>query len=98
MQPVSDFPLKMHSFCSDEGSETRPSPRCPDSEGKGTVSSRDESPRNSLNLPSERVRPLVLKDVFITPSFDELDAVAVDTKGDCQKLNSDHLGAILQKG
>ncbi|CAL4076369.1 unnamed protein product, partial [Meganyctiphanes norvegica] len=45
-----------------------------------------------------RVKPLVLRDVFVTPSFDELDAVAVDSKGDPRRLSSQHLHSIREKG
>ena len=45
-----------------------------------------------------KTKPLILKDVFVTPSFDELDAVAVDLKGDPRRLSSQHLHSIREKG
>ncbi|XP_064104875.1 uncharacterized protein LOC135214466 isoform X2 [Macrobrachium nipponense] len=45
-----------------------------------------------------RARPLILRDVFVTPSFDELDAVAVDSKGDPRRLSNHHLHSIREKG
>ncbi|XP_037776345.1 uncharacterized protein LOC119573262 isoform X2 [Penaeus monodon] len=45
-----------------------------------------------------RAKPLVLRDVFVTPSFDELDAVAVDSKGDPRRLSNHHLHSIREKG
>ena len=45
-----------------------------------------------------KTKPYVVRDVFITPSFDELDAVAVDVKGDPRRLSSQHLQSIREKG
>ncbi|KAG7173436.1 hypothetical protein Hamer_G023461, partial [Homarus americanus] len=45
-----------------------------------------------------RAKPLVLRDVFVVPSFDELDAVAVDSKGDPRRLSNHHLHSIREKG
>ncbi|KAK7072696.1 hypothetical protein SK128_010141, partial [Halocaridina rubra] len=45
-----------------------------------------------------RAKPLILRDVFVTPSFDELDAVAVDSKGDPRRLSNSHLHSIREKG
>ena len=42
--------------------------------------------------------PLVLRDAFVTPSFDELDAVAVDSKGDPKSLHHQHLRTIREHG
>ncbi|XP_044759110.1 uncharacterized protein LOC123316901 [Coccinella septempunctata] len=39
-----------------------------------------------------------LRDLFIAPSFDELDAVAVDTKGENRKLTGKQLEYIREKG
>ncbi|RXG58965.1 hypothetical protein Avbf_06294 [Armadillidium vulgare] len=57
-----------------------------------------DAERSSAPVIQEKVRPLVLKDAFITPSFDELDAVAIDPKGDSRKLSPGHLNCIRQKG
>ncbi|XP_071521204.1 uncharacterized protein [Panulirus ornatus] len=45
-----------------------------------------------------RAKPLVLRDAFVVPSFDELDAVAVDSKGDPRRLSNHHLHSIREKG
>jgi len=40
----------------------------------------------------------IVRDLFITPSFDELDAVAMDTKGEPRRLNTKHLESIQERG
>ena len=45
-----------------------------------------------------KTKPIILRDAFIPPSFDELDAVAVDSKGDPKLLHKDHLSSIREKG
>nr|XP_045593779.1 uncharacterized protein LOC123755315 isoform X1 [Procambarus clarkii] len=45
-----------------------------------------------------RAKPLALREVFVVPSFDELDAVAVDSKGDPRRLSNHHLHSIREKG
>ena len=42
--------------------------------------------------------PIILRDAFIPPSFDELDAVAVDSKGDSKLLSPDHLESVRENG
>jgi len=39
-----------------------------------------------------------LRDLFIAPSFDELDAVAVDAKGEPRKLSGKQLEHIRERG
>lgn len=39
-----------------------------------------------------------LRDLFVTPSFDELDAVAVDSKGETRKLTGKQLEYIRERG
>lgn len=39
-----------------------------------------------------------LKDMFVAPSFDELDAVAVDGKGDPKRLTGKQLEYIRERG
>ncbi|XP_014217676.1 uncharacterized protein LOC106646149 isoform X2 [Copidosoma floridanum] len=39
-----------------------------------------------------------LRDMFVTPSFDELDAVAVDNNGEPRRLNNKHLESIQERG
>ncbi|EEB13018.1 conserved hypothetical protein [Pediculus humanus corporis] len=38
------------------------------------------------------------RDLFITPSFDELDAVAMDSKGEQRRLGSKHFESIQERG
>ncbi|XP_066597146.1 uncharacterized protein [Prorops nasuta] len=39
-----------------------------------------------------------LRDLFVAPSFDELDAVAVDTKGEPRRLTNKQLESIRERG
>lgn len=39
-----------------------------------------------------------LRDLFVAPSFDELDAVAVDYKGEPRKLTGKQLEYIRERG
>jgi hypothetical protein len=39
-----------------------------------------------------------LRDLFVAPSFDELDAVAVDCKGEPRKLTGKQLECIRERG
>lgn len=43
-------------------------------------------------------RPTSLRDLFVTPSFDELDAVAIDTSGEPRRLTGKQLEALREKG
>lgn len=45
-----------------------------------------------------RTRPLNLRDLFVTPPFDELDAVASDGKGEPRSLSKAQLQAIKERG
>ncbi|KAK3915172.1 E3 ubiquitin-protein ligase TRIP12 [Frankliniella fusca] len=45
-----------------------------------------------------RHKQLNLRDLFVAPSFDELDAVAVDNKGEPHRLNSKQLESIRERG
>lgn len=44
------------------------------------------------------LRELYLRDLFVAPSFDELDAVAVDCKGEPRKLTGKQLESIRERG
>lgn len=39
-----------------------------------------------------------MRDLFIAPSFDELDQVALDTNGELRKLNEKQLTSVRQMG
>ncbi|XP_018011416.1 uncharacterized protein LOC108668684 [Hyalella azteca] len=56
----------------------------------------DVSPRTGGTKNS--TKPLILRDAFVPPSFDELDAVAVDSKGDPKQLDATHLSSIRKTG
>ncbi|XP_014240941.1 uncharacterized protein LOC106661805 isoform X2 [Cimex lectularius] len=43
-------------------------------------------------------RPSTLRDLFVTPSFDELDAVAIDTSGEPRRLTAKQLEALRERG
>ncbi|KAF6199354.1 hypothetical protein GE061_007380 [Apolygus lucorum] len=43
-------------------------------------------------------RPSSLRDLFVTPSFDELDAVAMDTTGEPRRLTAKQLEALRERG
>lgn len=45
-----------------------------------------------------RRRKYHLKDLFVAPNFDELDAVAVDIKGEPTRLTNKQLESIREKG
>ncbi|KAG1671497.1 hypothetical protein GQR58_016444 [Nymphon striatum] len=47
---------------------------------------------------SNNRKKLDLKDLFILPTFDELDTVALDVKGEQRKLNKKQLWSIRDKG
>ncbi|KAF5280931.1 hypothetical protein FQA39_LY17937 [Lamprigera yunnana] len=44
------------------------------------------------------LREVYLRDLFVAPSFDELDAVAVDSKGEPRKLTGKQLESIRERG
>ncbi|KAF2357396.1 hypothetical protein FHG87_011851, partial [Trinorchestia longiramus] len=56
----------------------------------------DISARNGEMLGNPK--PLILRDAFVPPSFDELDAVAVDSKGDPKQLDAARLSSIRKTG
>ncbi|KAK7794593.1 hypothetical protein R5R35_003607 [Gryllus longicercus] len=53
---------------------------------------------SSLSLPRRSNKHLNMRDLFIAPSFDELDAVAVDIKGEPRRLNGKQLEAVRERG
>jgi len=44
------------------------------------------------------IRSINCRDLFVPPSFDELDAVAVNTKGEPRHLNSKQLESLRERG
>jgi hypothetical protein len=53
---------------------------------------------SSLSLARRGNKHLNMRDLFLAPSFDELDAVAVDSKGEPRRLNSKQLEYIRERG
>jgi len=44
------------------------------------------------------IRSINCRDLFVPPSFDELDAVAVNTKGEPRHLNTKQLESLRERG
>ncbi|XP_068087135.1 uncharacterized protein [Anabrus simplex] len=53
---------------------------------------------SSLSLPRRGNKHINMRDLFVAPTFDELDAVAVDAKGEPCRLNSKQLESIRERG
>lgn len=67
----------------------------------GPVSQNDSLVASQISSDGSLGRPKLkfhLRDLFIAPSFDELDAVAVDGKGDPKKLTGKQLEYIRERG
>lgn len=47
---------------------------------------------------SRRYRPINLRDLFISPPFDELDAVAMDGSGEPRRLTNTQLKSLRERG
>lgn len=43
-------------------------------------------------------RPTFVKDMFITPNFNELDVVAVDSSGEPRRLTGKQLESLRERG
>jgi hypothetical protein len=57
-----------------------------------TVASGEDS------LARKKQQPCHLRDMFVAPNFDELDAVAVDNKGEPRRLTNKQLESIRERG
>ncbi|XP_063235543.1 uncharacterized protein LOC134538292 isoform X2 [Bacillus rossius redtenbacheri] len=57
-----------------------------------------EGPNGGASLPRRAARPLYVRDLFVAPSFDELDAVAVDGKGEPRRLHCKQLECVRERG
>lgn len=53
---------------------------------------------SSLSLARRSNKHLNMRDLFLAPSFDELDAVAVDSKGEPRRLSNKQLESIRERG
>ncbi|KAK6642922.1 hypothetical protein RUM43_004424 [Polyplax serrata] len=58
----------------------------------------DNHSAGSHSLARRQHKHTNVRDLFITPSFDELDAVAMDSKGEQRRLNSKHFESIQERG
>lgn len=56
------------------------------------------TPQTSVHDNNHRPKRLNLQDLFLAPSFDELDAVAVDSKGEPRRLGHKQLECIRERG
>ena len=65
--------------------------------GGGVAGSTDNS-GSSLSLARRSNKHLNMRDLFLAPSFDELDAVAVDSKGEPRRLSNKQLESIRERG
>ncbi|XP_058455787.1 uncharacterized protein LOC131433056 isoform X1 [Malaya genurostris] len=53
---------------------------------------------NNINNINRKSRPINLRDLFIAPPFDELDAVAADGTGEPRLLNNSQLRSLRERG
>lgn len=53
---------------------------------------------NSTASSNRKSRPINLRDLFIAPPFDELDAVAADGSGEPRLLNNNQLRSLRERG
>lgn len=63
-----------------------------------SVTTSDGPANGSLSLPRRHKVHVNLRDLFVAPAFDELDAVAVDAKGEPRRLSGKQLEAIRERG
>lgn len=49
-------------------------------------------------IPRSKFRPINLRDLFIAPPFDELDAVAMDGTGEPRRLTNTQLKSLRERG
>lgn len=53
---------------------------------------------SSNHMQRNKVRPINLRDLFIAPPFDELDAVAMDGSGEPRRLTNTQLKTLRERG
>lgn len=56
------------------------------------------APVSSNGNTSRKYRPVNLRDLFVAPPFDELDAVATDGSGDPRRLTNNQLKSLRERG
>jgi hypothetical protein len=64
----------------------------------GIVAGSTDNTGSSLSLARRSNKHLNMRDLFLAPSFDELDAVAVDSKGEPRRLSNKQLESISERG
>lgn len=69
-----------------------------DSNCSSSILVNNDNPDTSLSLPRRSGKHLNMRDLFIAPSFDELDAVAVNSKGEQRRLSGKQLTAVQERG
>lgn len=55
-------------------------------------------PPFSIQNNRNKFRPINLRDLFIAPPFDELDAVAMDSTGEPRRLTNTQLKSLRDRG
>ena len=63
-----------------------------------SLSSQNNQANNGEDSLARKKHQYHLRDMFVAPSFDELDAVAVDTKGEPRRLTNKQLESIRERG
>jgi hypothetical protein len=53
---------------------------------------------NQIQGTNRKSRPINLRDLFIAPPFDELDAVAADNNGEPRRLTNTQLRSLRDRG
>lgn len=66
--------------------------------GGGTVGRIGVASNNNTTSTNRKSRPINLRDLFIAPPFDELDAVAADGTGEPRLLNNTQLRSLRERG
>lgn len=62
------------------------------------IASGNNNNNNSTASSNRKSRPINLRDLFIAPPFDELDAVAADGSGEPRLLNNNQLRSLRERG
>lgn len=62
------------------------------------ASGNNNNNNNSTASSNRKSRPINLRDLFIAPPFDELDAVAADGSGEPRLLNNNQLRSLRERG
>lgn len=64
----------------------------------GSIAGSTDNSGSSLSLARRSNKHVNMRDLFLAPSFDELDAVAVDSKGEPRRLSNKQLESIRERG